>query len=197
MVDDFSVVVFRHFLGFHHAGTHGSHLRTVVGIDNGGNDVSAEGRTDLVEQTFVVLTALAVVVVADFERCAVGGESAVQGRRNAGSEVAAYHCGAHEADLGLLLFEEVHQNRGVGLGCVGIESLIVEYVELVHAIGEDFFFHLSGDAVSCGDGFELHTQFIGQFAAFGEEFARNFLYGVFIYFAVYKNVVHDFLFFYH
>ena len=63
----------------HHAGAHGSHLRTMVGVDDGCHDVSAESRTDGVEHVSVVLAALFVVVVADLQLGAVSGQSGGQG----------------------------------------------------------------------------------------------------------------------
>ena len=114
-INDFAIVVFCHLLGLHHAAAHGGHLRTVVGVDNRGHDVAAESGTDLVEQAFVVLARLLVVVVADFERGAVGGKAAGERRADARPEVAADHRCAHEADLRLFLLEEVYENARVRL----------------------------------------------------------------------------------
>ena len=60
----------------HHAATYGSHLRTVVGIDDGSHDVTAECRTNLIEKIVVVSAALLVVVVANLKLCTVGCQSA-------------------------------------------------------------------------------------------------------------------------
>ena len=67
-------------------------------------------------------------------------------------------------------------------------------MELVHAVGENVFLHLSRNAAAGGDGFELHAQFVGQFASLGEKLERYFLNRELIYFAIYKYVVHDFNF---
>jgi len=37
-----------YYFFFHHPFTHGSHLRTAIGIDNGGNDITPKCRTNLV-----------------------------------------------------------------------------------------------------------------------------------------------------
>ena len=60
------VILVEH-LGFHHAGTHRGHLRTVIGVDDRGNDVSTEGRTDLIEEIFVTLLVLLVLIISDFQ----------------------------------------------------------------------------------------------------------------------------------
>ena len=62
----------------HDTRTHGSHLWAMVGIDNSGNDVAPESRTNLIEQIFIVLTGFLFVVVSYFQLCAVGCESAGQ-----------------------------------------------------------------------------------------------------------------------
>ena len=79
----------------------------------------------------------------------------------------------------------------MGLGGVGVESFRVKHVEFVHAVGEDVLFHLSRDARARSDGFELHAELVGQLAAFGEEFERNFLDRIFVNFAIYEYVVHS------
>ena len=40
------------------------------------------------------------------------------------------------------------------------------------------------------NGFELYAEFIGEFAAFGEKFVRNFFYCNLIYLAIYEYAVH-------
>ena len=60
----------------HNTRTNGSHLWTVVGIDNCGNDVTTEGRTNLIEQILVGLARLLVLVRANLKLCTVSGESA-------------------------------------------------------------------------------------------------------------------------
>ena len=98
----------------HDALADGGHLRTVVGVDDRGDDVSAERRADLIEEVLILRTRLGVLVVADFELRAVGRKTAVQGRRYAGCEVAAHGRGAEQRDLGLLLPDQTAQDRRVG-----------------------------------------------------------------------------------
>ena len=62
----------------HHARADCSHLWTVVWIYDSSHDVTTEGRTNLIEQTLVVLAALLIVVITDFKLCTVGGKTAGQ-----------------------------------------------------------------------------------------------------------------------
>ena len=62
-------------------------------------------------------------------------------------------------------------------------------MELVDAVGEYLLLDLSGNAAACGNGLKLYAEFVGQLASFGEEFEGDFLYRVFVYFAVYEYVV--------
>ena len=170
----------------HDARTDGGHLRTVVGVDNRGHDVATKGGTNLIEQIVVVLLGLGIVVGTNLQLCAVGGQSAGQRRRHAGSEVAADDRGAHQADLGVLLLEEVHEDVGVGSGCVGEQSFAIEDEELVDAIGQDLLFHLVPDARSGHHGMELHPQLIGQFATLRQQLLRHFLHERAFYLYIYK-----------
>ena len=63
----------------HDALADGRHLRPVVGVDDRGDDVAAESGTDLIEKILVFGAGLHIRVVADLKRCAVGGETAVEG----------------------------------------------------------------------------------------------------------------------
>ena len=160
-VDNLATIIFGHLFGLHHTAAHGGHLRPVVGIDDGSHDVAAESGTDLVEQALVVLAGLLVVVVTDFQRRTVGRQAACKRRADARTEVAADDGGAHQADLRLLLLEEVDQDAGMGLRGVGIEALGIKDVEFVHAVGQDILLHLSGNAVSGGNSLELDAQLVG------------------------------------
>ena len=60
--------------------TYGRHLGTVVGIHDGGNDVAAECRTDLIEQVLINLTGLLVLILTYLKVGAVSSKSATQGR---------------------------------------------------------------------------------------------------------------------
>ena len=111
---DLALVVLVQNLLLHHAASHSGHLGPVLGVHDGGYDVAAESRADLVEKIGVFLVSPDVLVVADFELGAVGGKAAGEARTDARAEVAAYHGGSHQADLGLFLLEEVHQDVGMG-----------------------------------------------------------------------------------
>ena len=153
----------------HHARTHRGHLRAVLRIDDRGDDVATEGGTNLIEESIIVLSGLAVVEVADLQFGTVGGQSARQRRRHARSQVASDDRGAHQGDLRLLLLEEVDQDVGMGSGGVGEETLAVEDKQFVHTIRQDLLLDLSLDVLSGHDGVELHALLIGQFAALGEQ----------------------------
>ena len=59
----------------HHTATHGGHLRTMLGVHDGGNDVAAECGTNLIKQVLIVLSGLGIVVVANLQLSTVGGEA--------------------------------------------------------------------------------------------------------------------------
>jgi len=196
--DEFRHVLHHHFalpggvehLLLHDAAAHGGHLWTVVGIHDGGDDVAAERGPDLVEEVFVVLSGLRVVIVANLELGAVGGESAGEGTGHARPEVAADDGGAHEADLRFLPLEEIHEDVGMGSRRVGEEPRRVKDEQLVRSVGEYLVFDLPGDAGAGDHRMKLHAQPVGELAALGEEFLGYFgNLGAFC-FAIYKYVVH-------
>ena len=78
----------------------------------------------------------------------------------------------------------------MGSRCVGEQSRCIEDEELIYAVGDDLFFHLSLDVGAYHHSMELHAQLIGKLATLGQQFLRNFLYLSTFYFAIYKNVVH-------
>ena len=86
----------------HHALADGRHLRTVVGIDDRGDNVAAEGRTNLVEQVLIICLGLGIGVVADHELRTVGRQTAVQRRRHARREITAHGRRTEQGDLRLL-----------------------------------------------------------------------------------------------
>ena len=90
----------------------------------------------------------------------------------------------------LLLFEEVDQDVGVGSRGVGEESLAVEDKQFVDAIGQNLVFHLSLDAGAGNNGVQFHTQFIGEFATFGQQLLRHFLYVSTFYLNINKYIIH-------
>ena len=102
----------------HHALADGRHLRTMVGIDDGGDDVAAEGRTNLIEQVLVRPAALGIGMVAYDEARTVGREPAAQRGGDARSEVAPHRRRTEQGYLGFLLFEDTANHRRMGQGAV-------------------------------------------------------------------------------
>lgn len=77
-INDFalSLALVESFL--HDTASYSGHLRTVVRVYDGGNDVTTECRAYLVEQMVVVLAAFLVVVFANLQLGAVGSETTCQ-----------------------------------------------------------------------------------------------------------------------
>jgi hypothetical protein len=165
----------------------------VLGIHDGSDDISTERRTYLIEQVLECPAALLVFIRAYFKLCAVGRQSAGKRRRHAWPEITAYHRGAHEAYLRVLLLEKVYENISMRDGCVREQTLGVEDKEFVHAIRQYLFLNSSLDSCSGNDGMQLHTQFVSQLAAFGEQLLRDFLHLNAFYFYINKNVIHNFV----
>ena len=94
----------------HHARADCSHLWTMIRIDDSSHDVSTESRTDLIEQTLIVLAALLVVVITNLKFCTVGSQTTGEGRRNTRTEVATDNGSTHQCNLRFLLLEEVDEN---------------------------------------------------------------------------------------
>ena len=90
----------------HDARADGSHLRTVVGIDDRSDDIASESWADLIEKVLVGLAALVVCVRTDLKLGTVGGEAAGQRGRDPWAEVTTDDGRTHQADLGLLLLEQ-------------------------------------------------------------------------------------------
>ena len=162
----------------------------MVGVDDGGYDVTTKGGTNLIEQVLIVLARLLVVVVAYFQLRAVGGKATRQRRAHTGTQVAADDGGAHQGYLRLLLLEEIDEDVGVGSRGIGEESLCVEDIELVYAVGKNLVFNFAFDACSGNNGLKVHTELVGQLAAFGQKLLGDFLHGGAFYFTIYKYVVH-------
>ena len=99
------VILVEH-LGFHHSGTHRGHLRAVIGVDDRGNDVSTKGRTDLIEEIFVTLLVLFVLIISDFQSGAIGSEPACKRGTDTRAEVTTDRRRTHQTDLGLFAFKQ-------------------------------------------------------------------------------------------
>ena len=117
--DDLALVVGVENLSFHHAAADSCHLRTVLGVHNGGYDITTKSGTNLIEQVIVVFAGLLVVVRPNLQRCAVGSKTAVQCRRDTRAEITAYHIGTHQTNLRLLLLEKIYQYGRVRLAGIG------------------------------------------------------------------------------
>ena len=182
---DLALVALGEHLFLHHAFADGSHLRTVFRVDDRSDDVAAEGRTDLVEKVFVRFADLLVLVVADLQCSAIGRQTALEGRGYARTEVAAYHGGTHQADLGFFLLEQVDQSRGVGQRSVRSQSLAVEHVQDVHSVLHDLFFD-AFEVFPDDDGLQFATQTVGQRTAFGEQFETYLAHRAAFYLTIYK-----------
>ena len=173
---------------FHHALAHGCHLGTALGVDDGSHDVAAEGGAYLVEQVGVFLAGLGILVVADFEGGAVGGEAAVEARADTRAEVAAYAGGTHKAYLGLDFAEEVDEHCRMGVGGIGVEARVFDLVDHVGAVGEYLVFD-AVELVADNEGFEFDAEAVGKHAALGKELEAHIGYAAFVVFAVYYQVV--------
>lgn len=178
----------------HHAGADGCHLGAMLGIHDRGHDVTTEGGTNLIEQVVKHLVVLLVLVGTDLQFGAVGCQSAGQRRTYAGTEVTANHRGTHQTDLRLLLLEEVYDNVGVGSRCVREQSFAVENKQLVNAVGQNLILHLIFNTRTDDHGMEFHIQLIGQLAALGQQFLGNLLNLCTFNLAIYKYVVHIFVY---
>ena len=113
VADHFSLISRRNDFFLHHAFANGCHLWAVFGVDDGCNDVTAECRTDLVQQVLINFSFFLIFVVTDFKGCTVGSQTAGQSRRNTRAEVTADNGSAHQTDLRLFFFEEVYEDGSV------------------------------------------------------------------------------------
>ena len=169
----------------------GSHLRTVVRVDDGGDDVAAEGGTNLVEQVLVLLAALGVAVVADDQLRTIGRQTAVQRRRHARGEVAADARGAEEHNLGFLLLNQAAHDGRVGQRAERGQLLVVGHPYGVGAIAGQLLLH-AGKILADNDRLELHAERRGQLAAFGQQFEAHVGDDAALGLDIYEYVVHLF-----
>ena len=63
----------------HNARAYGSHLWTVVRVDDGCYDVTTEGRANLIEQVLITLTSFLIFVVTNLKLSTIGGKTTCQG----------------------------------------------------------------------------------------------------------------------
>ncbi len=71
---------------------------------------------------------------------------------------------------------------------VGIEAAVLHLVDGVHTVGEYLFFDVL-EVVAGNDGLELHAEFVGQLASFGEQFEAHVCYAAVFILAIYYYVV--------
>ena len=173
----------------HHALADGRHLRTMVGIDDGGDDVAAEGRTNLIEQVLVRPAALGIGMVAYDEARTVGREPAAQRGGDARSEVAPHRRRTEQGYLGFLLFEDTANHRRMGQGAVRSELRIVRQPERIGSVASDNLIHLL-EFVTEGERFQFAPEAVGQFAAFGEQLQADISHLAAFRFNIYEYVVH-------
>ena len=126
----------------------------MVRIDDRGDDVAAEGGTDLIQEVLVLPTRLGILVVADFELRTVGRQTAVQRRRYARCEVAAHGRSAEERDLGLLLLDQPAHHGRMGQRAEWIEDPVIGHP---HRIGTVFCQFLLDTRRGCGPGRRLRS----------------------------------------
>ena len=107
----------------------------MLGADDGGDDVAAEGRTDLIEQ--VGVGHAFDLVVADPQVGAVGGQAGAQGAGHARRQVAAGGGGAVEDDLRLEAAHRLGDHAAVGQGEVVVQALVVRDADHIGAVGEE------------------------------------------------------------
>ena len=172
--DDLALVVLVEYLCLHHAAANSRHLRSVLGIDDGSHDVSTEGGSYLIQQVLVRLTILLVLMRTNLKAGAVRGESAMQSRRDARTEVATYDVSSHQANLRFLLLEEVDEDCRVRLARIGSEAFCIEDMEFIDAIRKYLSLHFSHDSAAGSNGFELYAKRIGQLPAFSQKLLAYF-----------------------
>ena len=211
-VDDLAAEIgIRHILGYihhlhnalvtglvdfllHHPFANRGHLGTGLRVDNRGDDVAAESRTNLIKQVLIDGVGLLFLVIPDFQGSTVGRQPAQKVGSHARCHVTAYRCSPEQQDFGLEFLGQTYHNRGMGQGGEREQAGIVGIVDHIHAVGIQCLFQLL-DLASDHNGFQLAAQGVGQFAALGEQFQAHVSNAAFFgYFAIYKYVTHFFLF---
>jgi len=118
----------------HHAFADGGHLRPSLGINDGGDDVSAEGRSNLQQKVLVCFLAFGVGIVADVQVGAVGGQSGLHFRSNTGRQISPQRRRSVQDDLRLVLADQFAHDAGVGQRAVVFQQWVVNVVDIVHAV---------------------------------------------------------------
>ena len=168
-------------LGLHHAGTDGGHLGTVVGADDGGHQMAAEGGTGHLQVTVVLKLGVVhingrggleeglVLLHIHVQVGAVGGQAGLQAGSHAGAQVAADVGGADEEHLGLLVLHQLADNLGVSVGGVVLQQGMVADINAVSAVAAQGLGVLLVDMVAQQHAAQLNAQVVGQLAALAEQ----------------------------
>ena len=152
----------------HDAFADGGHLGPAVVVDDGGDDVAAEGGTDLVEEVGVEVLGFGIGVLADLEVGAVGGETGAEFGGDARGEVAAEGGGAVEDDLGAVLADQFAGGVGVGEGAEMLETAVVDVVDVVDTARDEQVGEFA-DVAAEEDGADLDAEGVGEFAGLAAE----------------------------
>ena len=59
----------------HYTRAHSCHLWAMIGIDNGGYNVTTESGTDLIKQVLIMLPGLLFIVISNLKLGTIGGKS--------------------------------------------------------------------------------------------------------------------------
>ena len=76
----------------------------------------------------------------------------------------------------------------MGIGGVRIHAGVVHFVDHVCAVWHERLIHVT-EVVAYYEGFQLHSEFVGEHAAFGEQFETDVGHMVFVPLAVDDEVV--------
>ena len=115
----------------------------------------------MIEEIFVTLLVLLVLIISDFQGGAIGGEPAGERRTDPRAEIATDRSGAHQTDLRLFAFKQTNQNGRMRTRRVRRETGCVKDMEHVDTIGKNLRFDLTFHTVSGHYGFQIHAQFRG------------------------------------
>ena len=112
----------------HHAFANGRHLRPTFGVDDGGDDAAAEGRSNLQQEVLVILLGHRVGVVANLQIGAVGGQATLGGAGHGRGQITAQRRRAIEHNLWAMLGDQAAHHVAVGGGLIGLELGIFDQV---------------------------------------------------------------------
>ena len=111
VTNNLTLIVFIKDFLLHHTLTNCSHLWTMLRIDDSGNDVTTESRTNLIKQIFVCNTCLLILMTTYFQLSTVGSQTTSQCRRNTRAKVTTDNGSTHKTNLRFFLLEKIYENR--------------------------------------------------------------------------------------